>query len=64
MSLVHIQDKSYEGSNIMKFNNNYFNNILGQSSNDKCHAIINLSSSQNRSDNNNTNSTNVNKKLK
>ena len=62
MSLVHIQDKSYEGSNIMKFNNNYFNNILGQSSNDKCHAIINLSSSQNRSDNNNTNSTNINKK--
>ena len=50
-SLIHIQDNNTEGLNIIKFNNNYFSNILGQSTNEKRHYIINLSSSQNRSDN-------------
>ena len=50
-SLIHIQDNNIEGLNIVKFNNNYFNNILGQSTNEKGHNIINLSSSQNRNDN-------------
>ena len=55
-SLIRIQDNyNNEGSNIMKFNNNYLNNILGQNSSEKGRNIINLSSSQNKSDNNNNN---------
>ena len=60
-SFIHIKSNNYESSNIMKFNNNYFSNILGKSSNEKGQNIINLSSSQNKSDNtNNTNNTNIN----
>ena len=67
-SLVYIQDNfNNEGSNIMKFNNNYINNIFGQNSTEKGRNIINLSSSQNKSDihstkNNNKNINNNDKK--
>ena len=53
-SLIHIQDNyNNEGSNIMKFNDNYFNNILDQNNSEKGRNIINLSSSKNKSDNHN-----------
>ena len=65
-SLIHIQENNNEGSNIIKFNNNYFNNLLGQSTNEKGKNIVNLSSSQNKSENrtnnNCKNNTNKNKK--
>ena len=49
-SLVHIQDNyNNEGSNIIKFNNNYINNFFGQNNTEKGRNIINLSSSQNKS---------------
>ena len=62
-SLINNQNNN-NGSNIMKFNNNYFNNILGQGSNEKTRNIINLSSSQNKSENraNNNKLNNNNKK--
>ena len=66
-SLIQIQDNKTEGLNIIKFNNNYFNNFLGQSTTDKGHININLSSSQNRSDNhryNNVKKTNIYNKNK
>ena len=58
-SLIHNQDKN-NGSNIMKFNNNYFNNILGQGSNEKIRNAINLSSSQNKSENRSNNNYKLN----
>ena len=68
-SLVHIQDNyNNEGSNIIKFNNNYINNIFGQNSTEKGRNIINLSSFQNKSDihstNNNQKNINNNDKKK
>ena len=58
-SLVHIQDNyNQEGSNIMKFNNNYINNIFGQNSTERGRHIVNLSSSQNKSDNQRNNNNN------
>ena len=50
-SIIHIQENNNEGSNIIKFNNNYFSNLLGQGSNEKGKNIVNLSSSQNKSEN-------------
>ena len=52
--------------NIIKFNNNYFNNFLGQTTKEKGQININLSSSKNRSDNhryNNVKKNNINNKL-
>ena len=58
-SLIQIQDNyNNDASNVLKFNNNYFNNILGRSCTDKNRNIINLSSSQNKSENRNNNNNN------
>ena len=67
-SIIHIQENNNEGSNIIKFNNNYFSNLLGQGSNEKGKNIVNLSSSQNKSENrtniNNNSKNNINKNKK